>query len=207
MERRQDKRVSSLDVEFPQPTAEATCGTTSEEYTSRVYQGRSMGADWTIAPEKSPFAADEESTAMTLCPPADWPKMVTWLGSPPKARGEPAEGAKAVVDGHDDDVVAAGKVASVVVDFGRRARDKGAAVEVHGHGAAVRWSIGALWQDRGVDVQVQAVLRDVSFEPCLNAGTSELGCIDLLRTRVRAWRSEPQLVHWRVCEGHTYEAE
>ena len=39
---------------------------------------------WAMAFEKSPFARGEVIMKPTLKPPADWPKIVTWAGSPPK---------------------------------------------------------------------------------------------------------------------------
>jgi len=38
-----------------------------------------------IAAEKRPSAGGEDNKALTLPAPADWPKIVTWEGSPPKA--------------------------------------------------------------------------------------------------------------------------
>ena len=97
---------------------------------------RSLGPLCTIARWKRPVAAGTASNVETFAPPPDSPKIVTFDGSPPKARRSPAptqchdeveradvarhgvlvaedlsevevtERAEAMVDGDDDDVVA-----------------------------------------------------------------------------------------------------
>src|SRR4051794_2991624 len=50
-----------------------------------LLKGTSMGSDWEMAARKRPLAFGDERRARIEVAPADWPKSVTFVGSPPKA--------------------------------------------------------------------------------------------------------------------------